>query len=170
MIREYDVTYTTKEYLMNDGWEIIAYNPPGSQGTFTITNPNKDHSYRGQDGSLSPDIVAYKFENNKNIFIIVEAKPKYCRSDVDKMINMFKDSARRKIFLKLVTMHARANGFNINLAKPTKILFAKAHGGKKELRKDVSTFYIELKNKKWDPLNINPKQKITDNFLVQLYI
>ena len=41
--REYAITYGVKDLLLSRNWDVIAYNPPGSQGTFTIPNPAKEN-------------------------------------------------------------------------------------------------------------------------------
>ena len=69
-IREYAITYAVKNYLLSKNWDVIAYNPPGSQGTFTIPNPSKDGGFRGQTGSESPDIIAIK----SGLVMVVECK------------------------------------------------------------------------------------------------
>lgn len=165
-MREYDVTYIAKEFLSRKGWKIIAYNPPGSQGTFTITNPQKDHTYKGQTGSLSPDIVAFKIIKDKNILYIVESKPTYNEDDVKKMINMFRDKERVKIFLDLIIGYTKANGINFDKNMGTKIRFAKAHGGDINPVPNIDTIHIHAINEKWDPENINPKEDIYSNFSV----
>ena len=38
---EYDVAYATKEWLITHKWKIIAFDPPGAQGTFSIPDPVK---------------------------------------------------------------------------------------------------------------------------------
>ena len=165
-IREYNITYISKEFLMRNGWKIIAYNPPGSQGTFTIPNPDKDGSYKGQTGSSSPDIVALKLINNINIFLIVEAKPLYNTSDVKKMIWMFKNKDRKELFLQIVKSSCEANNIQYDNSKKTEIHFAKAHGGIKNLDPIVDTIFI-TQIKKWDPKIIDPTKDIYSNFKVE---
>lgn len=165
-IREYNITYISKEYLSNKGWKIVAYNPPGSQGTFTIPNPEKDGSYKGQTGSLSPDIIAFKLINNENIFLIVEAKPLYNSSDVKKMINMFEDINRKKLFLEIVKFSCDANDIEYDPLKTTIIQYAKAHGGDMHTDTSVSTILIN-QIKKWDVKKIDPRKDIISNFEVK---
>ena len=130
-ITEFDVTYCTKEYLLNEKWMIIAYNPPGSQGTFTIPNPHKNPKYRGQTGSISPDIVAYKKIGNENIFLFVEAKPDYNKDDEEKMVQLFKNQEKKDVFIQVVEGVAKANNIPIDFSLPTKYKFAKAHSDNK---------------------------------------
>lgn len=166
-IREYNITYIAKEFLMKDRWNIIAFNPPGSQGTFTIPNPDKDGTYRGQTGSLSPDIVAFKVVNNENIFVIVEAKPIYSASDVNKMISMFENPRRQSLFFEIVKSSCEANGMEFDPSKNTIIKFAKAHGGKSHLDPRVTTILI-VQTKEWNPKIIDPREDIYSNFTVEI--
>lgn len=165
-IREYNITYISKEFLVKNGWKIIAYNPPGSQGTFTIPNPDKDGSYKGQTGSLSPDIIALKLINGINIFLIVEAKPTYNASDVEKMISMFENKKRRALFLQIAKSACEANDIEYDTSKETKIHFAKAHGGEKHLDSKVETILI-TQLKSWDPKIIDPTKDIYSNFGIE---
>ena len=164
MIREYEVTYLTKEYLMKHNWTILAYNPPGSQGTFTIPNPEKDPTYRGQTGSESPDIIAFKVIENENVIFVIESKPQYHEGDVEKMKNLFKSVLRRKLFLLIINNQAKANDVIIDLSKPTKIIFGKAHFGDAHPRTDMVTFKISIKNKKWNPENFRANENVFDYF------
>jgi hypothetical protein len=164
MVREYEVTYVTKEHLMRNGWDIVAYNPPGSQGTFTIPNPNKDPNYRGQTGSESPDIVALKIKDDINYILIVEAKPTHNERDVLKMKKLFLSKARRDLFLKIVSKQCIANNIDFDIIKNSKIIFAKAHGGNENLVEDMITFHIVQKNSDWNPENFNARENIVEYF------
>jgi hypothetical protein len=151
-ISEYDVTFATKEWLLRHGWDVVAFNPPGSQGTFTIPNPAKDPKYKGQTGSEAPDIIAVK---NKNTILIVESKPKYSAKDVDKLIKLYQNKPRMELLIELVRNICRAN--NVPFSTPVKVILAKAHGGAPNIRKDMETFVVELVEA-WDPDNIDPSQ------------
>ena len=166
-IREYNITYISKEFLMRKEWKIVAYNPPGSQGTFTIPNPDKDGSYKGQTGSLSPDIIAFKLINNINVFLIVEAKPTHNASDIRKMISMFENEDKRALFLQIAKPSCKANDVEYDTSKKTEIHFAKAHGGENYLDPMVSTIFI-TQIKKWDAKTIDPTKDIYSNFKVEI--
>lgn len=150
MVEEYDVTFAVKEWLLRHGWAVVAFNPPGSQGTFTIPNPAKDPNYRGQTGSESPDIIAVK---NTNYVLIIECKPKYHKGDTEKLINFHKNKERRDLMMELLEKVCEAN--NVVFKKPAKVILAKAHGGQNTLRMDMQTFLVSTDNE-WNPTNINP--------------
>ncbi len=165
-VREYVITYIAKEYLQKNGWIIIAYNPPGSQGTFTITNPDKDAGYRGQTGSLSPDIVALKTTPHKNIFLIVESKPDFNKDDIEKMKSMFSNPQRLTLFFQIIKGHALANGIAYDESLEKVIYFAKAHGGELNGIEEISTILVEQKTPNWNIKNIDPKDDIYKHFSV----
>lgn len=167
MSKEYDITYATKEYLMSRGWKIIAYNPPGAQGTFTIPNPDKESSYRGQTGSESPDIVAYKEENNENLILVVEAKPEYDEADVKKLVRMFSSETRKKLFLEILYKQAVANEININRTLHVKLIFGKAHGGDVHSIKGFLTFNVKCKNDTWNSDDFDARIDPYKNFEVR---
>ena len=99
-LTEYDVCFATKEYLFNKNYIIVTWNPPGSQGTFTIPNPEKDPTYKGQTGSESPDLIAIKDKE----MLFVEAKDNVNSSydDIIKLQNMLSNPKRRHYYLKFV--------------------------------------------------------------------
>lgn len=108
-ITEYQVSYAVKEWLLEKKWDVIAYNPPGSQGTFTIPNPNKDGTYRGQTGSESPDIVAVSGGN----VLVVEAKPKANVSDSEKLKALSENEPKLEIFTELIRKVCKANQISL---------------------------------------------------------
>lgn len=114
-LSEYLVSYAVKEWLITAEWDILAYNPPGSQGTFTIPNPNKDPNYRGQTGSESPDIVATK----NGVILVAEAKPNYSSSDATKIERLFEDPLKMEIFQLIIRRVAEAN----HISLPAKLRF-----------------------------------------------
>ena len=149
-VSEYDVTFAVKEWLLKHGWDVVAFNPPGSQGTFTIPNPAKDPAYRGQTGSEAPDIIAVK---SKNTILVIEAKPQYNESDTEKLMGLYKNKPRMELLTELVKKMCIAN--NVALDLPVRVILAKAHGGEEHPRKDMATFIVSTKDK-WDATNIDP--------------
>lgn len=167
MLTEYEITYITKEYLQKNWWIIITYNPPGSQWTFTIPDPIKDNTYKWQNWSMSPDIVAYK--KNENCFLIVESKPIYNKADVQKMIKMFSNNERIIIFYDIIRWYANANKLDIIINNQTSIIFAKSHSWDVNLiDEDINTILINKKND-FNPHNFNAKKNILENYLVKSY-
>ena len=150
MVDEYDVSFAVKEWLLKHRWDIAAFNPPGAQGTFTIPNPSKDPKYRGQTGSESPDIIAIK---DGKYILMVEAKPVFVNSDVDKLKNLVNNKERVKLLIDILEKVCQAN--SILFDKSAKIIIAKAHGGQGSLLSDAQTFLVSTDND-WDPSRIDP--------------
>lgn len=171
MVREYEMTYIAKEFLIKRGWEILAYNPPGSQGTFTIPNPKKDPTYRGQTGSESPDIVAMRFNKGKkeNEILIVEAKPYYHQKDVEKMKTLFTNKERVNIFIQILEKQSIANGNKFNFKLPNRILFGNAHSGKENPVEGIMTIIINQKDNKWNPESFKYGENIFSNFEIIIF-
>ena len=150
MVDEYDVTFAVKEWLLKHGWNVVAFNPPGSQGTFTIPNPSKDPKYRGQTGSESPDLIAVK---DSNYVLIIESKPKYNQKDTEKLLNFYKNKERMNLLIELLEKVCNAN--DVDFKKPAKIILAKAHSGQDTLKMDMQTFLVSTSNE-WNPMKIDP--------------
>ena len=112
-LTEYDVSFAVKEYLYNDNYTIITWNPPGSQGTFTIPNPDKDPTYKGQTGSESPDLIAFNSEE----ILFIEAKDAIVKSfaDIEKLKKLLANEKRKKLLFNICTKQMEALGHKVNL-------------------------------------------------------
>ena len=120
---EYVITYGVKLFLLENSWDVIAYNPPGSQGTFTIPNPSKDGSEKGQTGSESPDIVAVK----DGYVLIVECKPKFDLVDSQKLKRLSKNELKMEVLDMLIRRVCKAN--EIPLPRELNYIYALAYQG-----------------------------------------
>lgn len=112
MLTEYDVSFAVKEYLVKNNYTIITWNPPGSQGTFTIPNPAKDPTYKGQTGSESPDLIAFKGTE----LLIIEAKDSdtKCISDIYKVKNLLSNTPRKELLFTICNNQMKALGINFD--------------------------------------------------------
>lgn len=146
---EYDVTYAVKEWLIERGWSIVAFNPPGAQGTFTIPNPSKDPRYRGQTGSKSPDLIAVK---DSRYLLILESKPTFDKKDVMKLVNLVENKARLELLLDLVEKICKVNEVKFDRNKCVLIL-GKAHGGGLNTLRGIETFRVSTRFD-WDSREI----------------
>jgi hypothetical protein len=135
---EYLVTYAVKEWLITHKWDILAYNPPGSQGTFTIPNPNKDPNFRGQTGSESPDIVATK----QGVILVVEAKTGHSTADETKVDHLFADATKMEIFQIIIRKVAEAN----HIFLPSNLIFVAclANAENPSVTSNLGHFKVEL--------------------------
>lgn len=151
IISEYDITFAVKEWLLRHNWDVVAFNPPGAQGTFTIPNPAKDPLYRGQTGSQAPDIIAVK---SKNLIIVVESKPKFNQVDIDKLTNLSKNRERIDLMVQLIESVCHSN--NVPFEKPCDIILATAQGVGYSHAEKVAVFQVSVKEG-WNPESIDPK-------------
>jgi hypothetical protein len=120
---EYVITYGVKLYLLENSWDVIAYNPPGSQGTFTIPNPSKDGSEKGQTGSESPDVIAVKDGH----VLIVECKPKFDLVDAQKLNRLSNNELKMEVLDLLIRRVCKAN--DIPLPSELNYIYALAYQG-----------------------------------------
>lgn len=164
MIDEYDVTYAVKEWLIRHGWKIIAFNPPGAQGTFTIPNPSKDPRYRGQTGSKSPDLIGVK---DSRYLLVLESKPIFDKKDVMKLVDLVKNKVRLKLLLDIVEKVCKANDVKFNRDECILIL-GKAHGGASNVLPSIETFIVStLFNWNSDRIEatVNPLKYMKVNYI-----
>jgi hypothetical protein len=130
-VREYAITYGVKDLLLSRNWDVIAYNPPGSQGTFTIPNPSKDGGYRGQTGSESPDVIAIK----NSVVLIVECKPTFNLDDANKMKRLSENVKKMEILNILIRRVCAAN--EIAISGDLRFIYALAYQGVMHNEKDL---------------------------------
>ncbi len=164
-LTEYDVCFATKEYLFNKNYIIVTWNPPGSQGTFTIPNPDKDPTYRGQTGSESPDLIAIK---NKEM-LFVEAKDNINSSydDIIKLKNMLANPKRKKLLFKICHNQMLALGKEIDFEK-LDIRYAVAVPYEDNIKqkyadqKNLTIFSVRSKIDEWDNKIIDGSLKVSD--------
>lgn len=160
-VREYAITYGVKTFLLKCNWDVIAYNPPGSQGTFTIPNPKKDGGYRGQIGSESPDVIAVK----KDVVLIVECKPSFNLEDSKKLERLSKNAEKMEILSKLVSRVCDAN--SISLPRNFRYVFALAYQGKKHEIKHLGFISVDVKPD-LDITNLAARSSYEDAFTVKI--
>jgi len=138
-MNEDDITYCVKEYLQENRWEIISYNPPGGHGGTII-----DFSSLKKDRSKSwqiPDILAYK---NKMV-LLIECKPRYNEKDVKKLNKIF----HNETILKKLENLIQTKLIMLNLMKKNNKLYlfkAIAFTGKIITLDDFITFHVNEDN------------------------
>ena len=169
-LTEYDISYAVKEYLYSNNYIIITWNPPGSQGTFTIPNPDKDPTYKGQTGSESPDLIAF----NCNEIVFIEAKDSISKSfsDIDKLYKLLSNSKRKKLLFNICTKQMEVLNYKINLEK-LKIRIGVAVPNvdniedKYEEYNNITIYSVKSNLKDWDNKVINAKINMKDVFEVK---
>jgi hypothetical protein len=160
-IKEYAITYAVKDYLLSLNWDVIAYNPPGSQGTFTIPNPSKDGSYRGQTGSESPDVIAIK----KNVVLVVECKPSFDLDDAQKLKRLSDDPMKMEILGILIERVCAAN--EITLTGDLEFIYALAYQGGPHTEKNLGLIKVEVSDE-IDITNLNAESSYESYFSASL--
>ena len=162
---EYDVAYATKEWLIKNGWTIIAFDPPGAQGTFSIPDPSKKkEDEKGQTGTTAPDIIAVKDDQ----ILIVECKGSgeaKILSDAEKLKNFLHDDARIEVFKQIMEAACKANRVTLKFDK-SNIILGKAHGGDDLLEDtEIETFHVKIEGT-WDATNIDAKADLSETIKV----
>lgn len=153
-LTEYDISFAVKEFLLKRGYTIVTWNPPGSQGTFTIPNPAKDPLYRGQVGSESPDIIAYQ----GTTMLLVEAKDSISKSfaDIEKISRLLADHQRRALLLNICRLQMEAIGNTLDtenmsietcIAVPDATDILSKYAPYQQLNK---IFAVSLQDEEWD--------------------
>lgn len=169
ILTEYDVCYATKEYLYKKGYLIVAWNPPGAQGTFTIPNPAKDPTYRGQTGSESPDLIAIKGKQ----LLFVEAKDD-CKKSVDDIIklqNLLQNPKRKKLLFTICQCQMLALGYEIDFNQ-LNVHYAIAIPYKENWKdvytayKNITVFTVKSRIDNWDNKVIDGDLKVEDIYSV----
>lgn len=92
-MREDEVYFHTKEFLRNSGLTVIAGQPPrGTDRVPVIEIKSPENDRKGSDGSFKPDLVAA----NEQVILVVECKPRYSSSDVQKLQELRASADRRR--------------------------------------------------------------------------
>lgn len=97
MLSESEIYVYTKEFLKEQGWELVGGEPPG--GTDELPRIEiKDPEYRkkGSNGSKKVDLIAQKSGN----ILLLELKPCYHSSDVSKLDDIEGRKDLRREFYK----------------------------------------------------------------------
>lgn len=160
-VREYAITYGVKTFLLSKSWNVIAYNPPGSQGTFTIPNPDKEIGYRGQKGSESPDVIACK----ENVVLIAECKPDFDLSDAEKLQRLQTNSKKMKILSTLIQRVCLAN--EVSISEDPAYIFALAYQGLPHSIADLGFLSVQI-DQHFDIRRIRGQSSYEDQFATKM--
>ena len=153
MLSEYDISFAVKEYLLAHGYRLVAWNPPGAQGTFTIPNPAKDPLYRGQVGSESPDLIAY----NGQEFLLVEAKDNINKSykDIEKLNRLLADRQRKQLLFNICgyqmnAIHQPLEIDNLRIVKAVAVPHAENLNRAYERYRNLRIYSVQLIDESWN--------------------
>jgi len=89
-MREEDVTLALAAHLRRAGWRILTTHSPGSQGgVYVLRSPRPTPPTKG---AVVLDLVAQQ----GNVYLLVESKGRYSRSDAAKVVGATRDPAYRE--------------------------------------------------------------------------
>lgn len=118
-ITESFVHVAMRQYLKNEGWQLIAGEYPGGSDdelyVLSIMDPevardNSPDPRRHSEGEIIPDLFAYK----NGMMLVIEAKPNYSISDKEKLRNLLKNKKGLLIqsMKKFCKEHSLIKGIN----------------------------------------------------------
>lgn len=169
-LTEYDISFAVKEYLYNKNYTIITWNPPGSQGTFTIPNPEKVPTYKGQTGSESPDLIAFNSEE----IVFIEAKDSIKKSfeDIAKLKNLLSNNKRKELLFTICKKQLEALRYNIKLENLSirigvAVPYEENFTQKFTSYEDITVYAVESNLEKWDNKIIDASIDINTIFNVK---
>ncbi len=107
VLDEASVYLATKAFLQQNGWTLLAGQPPGGCDHLPVVEIKaREHTGIGSKGSYKPDLVAA----GHGTILIVEAKPKENASDAeklrlilrstDKLLALYEELNQRRLFLR----------------------------------------------------------------------
>lgn len=95
-MKEDEVYRATKVWFVERGFEILAGQPPRGTDRFPVVEIKaSDTQERGSAGSYKPDLIVA----NSEVILVIECKPSYSRSDVEKLIEIKSDQRRQDALL-----------------------------------------------------------------------
>lgn len=98
MLSEEEVYNGCKNFLINNGYSVVAGQPPRGVDHLPVIEIKEDTGIKGSLSSYKPDMVAYK----DDIFYIIECKPQYNLGDRMKLNEMLSNKVRKqKLYVEL---------------------------------------------------------------------
>jgi len=143
--KERNITLALAEFLDRNSWQVVACHPPGGHTSFSILDG------RRSKGGYMPDVVAIKFYNKIDDFIVIvaESKPTFQQSnkDIQKLIKLSDVHAKWIAFRLQENMNSKKWSSNWKGKLQKIIAFGEGNNYKKSLPKDVIAIKI-IPNKK----------------------
>lgn len=124
---EYDVAFAVKEWLLEHGWSVVAFNPPGHWGTFSIPYPSKDPRSGRRATTRPPDIIAIKGD----CLLLAECRGdgrSRILSDVDRLSGLISNKERMRLLCRILQKVCAAN--DIQFPAGPRPLAAVCYGGR----------------------------------------
>lgn len=123
---EYDVAFAVKEWLLGHGWSVVAFNPPGHWGTFSIPFPSRDPRGRGRAATRAPDIIAVKGD----CLLLAECRGhgrSRVLSDVERLSGLISNKDRMRLLYRMLQKVCAAN--DVQFPAGPRPLAAVCYGG-----------------------------------------
>lgn len=109
ILSEEKVYIGTKNFLLKNNFVLLGGQPPrGTDALPVIEVKTESNTTKGSKHSYKPDLVAYK----DPFFYIVECKPTYCKSDVDKLKSILDSEDRIYCFYSELKQRNILNNIN----------------------------------------------------------
>ncbi|MEM0287011.1 MAG: hypothetical protein QXG05_02400 [Nitrososphaerota archaeon] len=100
MLNENQVYLALKQWLHKEGWLVVGGEPPGGTNDIPVVEmKNATHTMKGSKGSRKIDLVAFR----DGYFLLIECKPSFSKSDVDKLNEVVSQKKWRAAFVRAVT-------------------------------------------------------------------
>ncbi|MCG3584666.1 hypothetical protein L9Z42_14680 [Clostridioides difficile] len=110
-LSEEEVYIGTKNFLLKNNFILLGGQPPrGTDILPVIEIKSKSNIDKGSRDSYKPDLLAYK----DGFFYIIECKPKYCKSDIDKLQSILTSDTRISCLYYELKQRNIFNNINFN--------------------------------------------------------
>lgn len=143
MLSETSVYLKVKRHLKNNGWSLLAGQPPsGTDHLPVIEIKDEVESGNGSKGSFKPDLVAWK----NDVLVFIELKPIFNAPDQVKVENVLKSTARISALWEDLTQRRvkLANGELLSSRKlQTRVVGGLGYGGTQGEHPHLWTFLVE---------------------------
>lgn len=112
-LSEEEVYIGTKNFLINNNFTILGGQPPRGTDTLPVIEiKSKVNTDKGSKLSYKPDLLAFK----NSLFYIIECKPKYCQSDVEKIESVLESEDRIECLYNELKQRNILNNINYKLS------------------------------------------------------
>lgn len=143
MISETSVYLRVKKHLKNNGWSVLAGQPPSGTDHLPVIEIKDDLELgNGSKGSFKPDLVAWK----ENLLIFIELKPTFNAQDQEKVESVLLSQIRQvALWEELIQRRAKtADGALLSDKRgQSQVVGGLGYGGPHVKRPHLWTFLVE---------------------------
>jgi len=142
-INETKVFILVRDYLLENGWEVIGGQPPsGTDYLPVIEIRDPAHKGKGSKGSYKPDLVAW---HESNLFII-ELKPSFNQPDRDKVNEVLQSPERvRSLWESLIQRNIALGKFGqiSEVQNTSRVVGGLGYGGARVEHPELWRFFVK---------------------------